>query len=136
MTIQSVTIQMPVGLYNRLKRRAEQAHHSVEVEVLETVAASVPVDEELSRDLTEAVMRLAALDDDALWLVARAFFPVEKSIQLENLHFKRQDRGLNEAETQQAAELASKLEKFMFLRAQALALLMQRGHDVSTFANL
>ena len=113
MTIRSVTIQMPVGLYNRLKRRAEQAHHSVEVEVLETVAASVPVDEELSRDLTEAVMRLAALDDDALWLVARAFFPVEKSTQLENLHFKRQDRGLNEAETQQAAGLASKLENFM-----------------------
>jgi len=131
-TIQSVTIPIPNGLYDRLKRRAEQAHHSIEAEVLEMVAAAIPADEELPSDLADAVARLATANDDALWQLVHARFSAEKSAQLENLHLKRQDRGLNQSEAKQAADLAEELEKFMFMRAQAMALLMQRGHDLSS----
>jgi hypothetical protein len=123
---------MPVGLYERLKRRADQAHRSIEAEVLETVASAVPADESLSPDLEEAVVRLALMDDNALWELVQTHFPAEKSARLSALHWKRQDSGLVQAETQQAAQLAQELEQFMFLRAQAMALLMQRGHELST----
>lgn len=46
MTIQPVTSNLPAHLYNRLKRRAEQAHRTVEAELLEVVASAVPVADE------------------------------------------------------------------------------------------
>jgi hypothetical protein len=122
---------MPAGLYERLKRRADQAHRSIEAEMLETVASAVPADNSLSSDLEEAVSRLALMDDNALWELVQTHFPAEKSAHLSSLHWKRQDTGLEQTETQQAAQLAQELERFMFLRAQAMALLMQRGHELS-----
>jgi hypothetical protein len=53
---------------------------------------------------------------------------------LEALHLRRQARNLSQAEAHQAAALADELEQFMFLRAQAMSLLMQRGHNVSVLA--
>ncbi len=47
MTIQPITLNLPGHLYNRLKRRAEQAHRTVEAELLEVVASAVPVADEL-----------------------------------------------------------------------------------------
>lgn len=134
MTVQSITVHLPAGLYNRLKRRAERAHRSVEAEMLATVAETLPSDEDLSPEVAQAVSRLAALDDDALWHVAQARFPSEKSTQLEALHLRRQADGLSQAEAHQAATLTDELEQFMFLRAQALSLLMQRGYNVAGLA--
>jgi hypothetical protein len=122
---------MPVGLYERLKRRADEAHRSVEAEVLETVASAVPEEDSLSSDLEEIATRLALLDDDALWEIIQTHFPKEKSTRLADLHWKRQDTSLEQDEVQQAAQLAQELERFMFLRAQAMALLIQRGHEIS-----
>jgi plasmid stability protein len=134
MTVQPITVHLPTGLYNRLKRRAERAHRSVEAEMLATVAETLPADEDLSPELAQAVSRLAALDDDALWQAAQARFPAEKSTKLEVLHLRRQAGSLSQAEAHQAAALTDELEQFMFLRAQALSLLMQRGHDVAGLA--
>lgn len=131
MVLQSVTVELPTGLYDRLKRRAEQAHRSIEAEVIEAVASAVPADEELSPELSRMVATLAAADDESLWRAARAQFPPEKSAQLERYHMRRQAGRATDAEIRQSAELAAELESFMFLRAQAMSFLMQRGHDLS-----
>ena len=134
MTIQSVTLNLPGHLYNRLKRRAEQAHRTVEAELLEVVASAVPVADELPAELNEAISPLALLDDEALWRAARSHLPAEAAAQMENLHLKRQREGLIEAEAQTLAGLVRQYERTMLVRAQAAALLKQRGHDVSELA--
>ena len=53
MTVQTVTLKMPSLLYDRVKRRAEQAHRSVETELLETVAVAVPAGDELPNDMDD-----------------------------------------------------------------------------------
>jgi hypothetical protein len=131
MTIQTVTLEMPSLLYDRVKRRAERAHRSVETELLEAVATAVPAPEESSSDLTETITSLAMLDDATLRRAAKSHFSVEYAAELEALHFKRQDAGLTEEETRRATELTRQYERAMVTRAQALALLLQRGHDVS-----
>ena len=131
MTVQTVTLSMPSTLYDRIKRRAEQARRSVEAELLEAVAMAVPVADELPPDLVETISSLAHLDDETLQRAARSHFPTEKATELEALHLKRQDEGLTEDEAQRAAELTRQYERAMLIRAQATALLMQRGHDVS-----
>ena len=134
MTIQSVTVQLPTGLYNRLKRRAEQAHRSIETEMVEAVAGALSADDVLPPELDMALAQLAAADDDALWRMVRAQFPAEKSAQLEALHLRRQVRAWSAVEARQADELTAAIEQFMFLRAQAMSLLLQRGYVMAALA--
>lgn len=131
MTVQTVTLNLPSVLYDRLKRRADQAHRSIETELIEAVAMTVPSGAELPDDLVEQVSSLTLLDEKTLRRAAQSHFSAEKAAELEALHLKRQDEGLTEKETQQAGELTSQYERAMVLRAQAIALLLQRGYDVS-----
>jgi plasmid stability protein len=131
MNVQSITLNLPGPLYNRLKQRADQAHRTVEDELIEVVATAVPVGDELPADLSEAISPLSLLDDDALWRAARTHLPVEAAAQMENLHLKRQREGLTETEAQILTSLVQQYERTMLVRAQAAALLKQRGYDVS-----
>jgi plasmid stability protein len=131
MTVQSVTLNLPDILYNRLRHRAEQTHRTVEAELLEVVATAVPIEDELPPDLAEAVASLTLLDDQALWQAARSRLTATASAQMEALHLKRQREGLTEAEAQTLAGLVRQYERAMLVRAQAAMLLKQRGYDVS-----
>ena len=132
MSLQSVTLGVPTGLYDQLKQRANQACRSIEQELLDVLAAAVP--EQLPDDLAEAITPLSLLDDDALWRAARSRLPDDLAEQLERLHLKRQREGLTAAETQQAAALLRQYERAMLVRARAAALLKERRHDVSPLA--
>jgi len=134
MAIQPVTLNLPSALYNRLKRRAEQTHRTVEAELLEVVAIAVPVTDEIPADLEDAISPLSLLDDEALWQAARSHLPKEATEQLESLHLKRQREGLTETESQTLAGLVRQYERAMLVRSQAAVLLKQRGHDVSNLA--
>jgi len=131
MTVQPVILDLPRPLYNRLKRRADQARRTVEDELIQVVATAVPVGDELPADLDEAISPLSLLDDDALWRAARTHLPTEAAAQMENLHLKRQRKGLTEPEAQILTGLVRQYERTMLVRAQAAALLKQRGCDVS-----
>jgi hypothetical protein len=129
--MQHVTLNVPDRLYERLRRMAEEAHRTVEDELLDVVAAAVPGADDLPSDLDEAVAQLAVLDDAALFGAARAGMPKDDAEELERLHHKRQREGLTEAEAHAAASLTRQYERFMLVRAEAAALLARRGHDVS-----
>ena len=130
MTAQAITLNLPGPLYNRLKQRAEKSRRSIEAELLEVVATAVPAADELPADLNEAVSPLLLLDDNALWRAARSHLPQAAAAQLESLHLKRQREGLTESETQTLNGLVRQYERYMLVRAQATALLKQRGHKV------
>lgn len=131
MTTQSVTIRLPDPIYQQLKRRADRTRRSIEDELLEVVAAAVPVADELSEDLAQAISSLAGLDDEALWRAARELLPADAAERLESLGQKRQRAALTEAEIQEATALLRQYERVMLVRAHAAALLKQRGYDVS-----
>jgi plasmid stability protein len=131
MTTQTVTLDLPGTLYHQLKQRAERSHRTVEDELLELLAAAVPAADELPVDLTEALSPLQVLDDETLWRAARSHFAAEAASQLETLHLKQQRDGLSEAEDQTRTVLVRQYERAMLVRAQAAALLKQRGYDVA-----
>jgi hypothetical protein len=132
MTVHAVTLNVPTPLYQRLKQRADQARRPVEAEVLDVLAAAVPVADELPVDLAEAISPLSLLDDEALWRAARSHLAAEAAAQLEELNQKQQREGLGDAERETLAALMRQYERAMLVRAQAAVLLQQRGHDVST----
>ena len=131
MSVQPITVNLPTILYSRLRRRAEQSRHTVEAELLEVVTTAMPVADDLPADLSEAISPLSLLEDAALWRAARSRLASETAAQLEVLHLKRQRDGLTATEEQILAGLVRQYERVMLVRAQAAALLKQRGQDVS-----
>ncbi|MGO9922462.1 MAG: hypothetical protein ACLQIB_48175, partial [Isosphaeraceae bacterium] len=74
------------------------------------------------------------MDDAALWQAARSRLSKKEAAQLEVLHLKRQKVGISESEASALAELVQRYERSMLVRAQAAALLKQRGCDLSGLA--
>ncbi|PKO22800.1 MAG: hypothetical protein CVU38_07510 [Chloroflexi bacterium HGW-Chloroflexi-1] len=131
MTVQTMTLDLPGPLYNRLKQRAERTRRTVEAELLEAAAVSMQAEEDLPADLAQAVSSLRFLDDAALWRAARSHLPTTVSAKTEALHLKRQSEGLTASEVQTLGELMHQYERTMLVRAEAAFLLKQRGYDVS-----
>jgi hypothetical protein len=91
----------------------------------------VPGLDNLPQDLEDAISPLALLNDDALWRAARTRISPEAAEHLEELHAKRRRESLTGAETHALTALMWQYDRAMLVRAQAAALLKQRGHDVS-----
>lgn len=120
MALQTMTLHMPDALYDRFKQRAAHARRSVEEELLDVLAAAVPVTCELPAGIADALSPLALLallDDEALWRAARSHLAVESAVELEALHLKRQREGLTDSEAETAAALVRHYERAMLVRA-------------------
>jgi len=131
MSEHTVTLTIPTAIYDHLKRRAEASKRTVQDEIVELLLAQVPVESELPADLAGAIAPLSLFNDEELWRAARSRFPAEDAAELEELHHKREREGLSEEEARTLAGLVRRYERSMLVRAQAAALLKQRGHDVS-----
>ncbi len=131
MSLQTVTLELPEPLYERLRDRAALSQRSVEVEARETLASALQEDDSLPADLEAAIAPLALLSDAELWQAGRTRLSQKTVEQLAELNLKRQREGLTEAEAATAATLIHQYERVMLIRAEAAALLKQRGHDVS-----
>ena len=75
--------------------------------------------------------QLDALEDEALWQLARSHLSRKEGAELENLHLKWQSEGLTPDESARASFLVGQYERTMVLRARAARVLKERGHDVS-----
>jgi uncharacterized protein YnzC (UPF0291/DUF896 family) len=131
MSAQSVTLRLPVSLYDLLRQRAQQTRRSLEAEILDLVTSAVRPDDDLPPDLREVVAPLRSLNDDALRRTAMDRFPEDAARRFTELNHKQQREGLTEEETSDLADLRRGYERFMVLRAEAAALLKERGYDVS-----
>ena len=132
MTVHSVTLDIPATLYSRIEQRAARTQRSVEEELLDVLTSALPASEDLPADLAAALAPLALLDDTALWRAAQSHLSADAVARLEALHLKRQSEGLSDTEEAEVARLVRQYERTMLVRARAVALLKQRGKDVST----
>jgi len=132
MAAHAVTLHLPETLYKRFQQRAEWSHRSLETEILDAVASAASEEGELSPDLIEALEALQQLADEQLWRLAREAMSPEASQELESLHLKQRDAGLDREEDAARANLIREYERSMLVRAQAAKLLKDRGYDVSS----
>jgi plasmid stability protein len=128
---QTITLNLPDFIYEKIKHRAEQTQRSIEDELLEMVASTVPESEELPVDLAQAVAGLSFLDDKTLWQAARTHLSARSVARIETLHSKRRGQGLSDAEETELAALVKEYDKSILIRSEAMGILMDRGHDVS-----
>lgn len=127
----TVTLALSPDVYNRLQQRAQQHRRGLEEEASLALAAAVNTPPMLPDDLETILSALNTFDDDTLWQVSHSQPTVEDGIFLQILVDKRRRSGLTPAEQQWLAELGERHDRVMVLRAKAVALLHQRGVDVS-----
>lgn len=90
MAAQAVTVSLPSLLYERLSRRAQRTHRTVEAEPIDAVAMLPDEPDELPADMEEAIAALHLLADEALWRAAGQRLAADKAPLIEELHLKRQ----------------------------------------------
>lgn len=130
MADRTMILNLPEQVYDQLQAQAQRHQRRIEDEAALALAATVRRDV-LPADLEAAITALATLDDDALWQVSRSQPSVEDGVLLAALIDKRRRDGLIPAEQNLLAELIDRHDRVMVLRAEAIALLNERGRDVS-----
>jgi hypothetical protein len=131
MAARAVTLELPAPLYDLFSSRAERAHRSLEAELLDAVATVAADEEELSAEMTRALVDLELLSDDELWRSARNHLSDKVRSRHEALNIKQQRERLTPAEKEELEQLVHQYDWAVLLRAEAARLLKKRGHDVS-----
>ena len=127
--MQSVTVQLPDSLYQRMRRRARERNRSVEDEVAEVVERAFA--EDVSPATADLLEQLPHLIDQDLWQAARLRVPADKALRMQDLIWKEQAEGLTVVEQDEATQLQQYARRIMLVRGEAAALLAERGYDVS-----
>ena len=127
----TVTLTLPTAVYDELRQRAQHHQRALEDVATATLIGAVGVGDKLPVDLAAAIAALSGLDVDSLWRVSRSQPTEEDRILLDTLVDKRERQGTTPAEDQLLADLIDRHDRVMVLRAEAIALLRQRGIDVS-----
>ena len=131
MTGPTVTLTLPEAVYDALRQRAHQHQRRLEDEATLTMIATLGPESGLPSDLATAIDALSNLDEDGLWRVSMSQPSVEDKILLDTFVDKRRRQGTTADEDRLLMELVDRHDRVMVLRAEAVALLHQRGIDVA-----
>jgi hypothetical protein len=130
---QTIPIQLPEAIYQRLQQVAHATHHSIEEVVLQTIRGNLPPSlDDLSPELHGVVADLQHMSDEALWSVTKEPLPPHQWRRHQRLLRKGQEGPLSTAEHEELAELRAAADRFVTRRSYALALLKWHGHTIPT----
>jgi len=132
---ETITLQIPEALYQRLEIAAGATQRSLEDIILQALQIGSPptwkdVPEEFQTDLAS----LDRLDDNALWQIARS---QKTQLEMERYEFllaKQQNTALTDSERLELDNLRKDSDLFMLRKSQAAAILKWRGHNVPRLA--
>lgn len=127
MSQQSVTLELPDELYERIRQAADASHRPVSDVLVETLTyffGDMPFDNPVTDDA------LRHLTDAQLWALVYRQFPVMQDIRLRDLSALGKSGQLSENEQRQLEQLVSSYDQYVLLRSRVLVELHLRGHDV------
>jgi len=133
MSTQTLTVNLPDNLYRQVARRAERMHSSLEDELIAVVATALSTTAGVPAETLNALAQLAYLNDDELLAAAQMMIAPTENARMQSLLFKRQAEGLTIPEQAETEALLHRSDHIMLVRVQAMALLRERGHNVTNF---
>lgn len=109
-----------------------QVQHSGEAPVSPPVTGPPFDPPPLPLEVEEALVKLDNLSNGDLWDIARTALNQDDLNEIERLTSQQREAGLTAAANAQLHELLSRYDQAVLKRARAIALLKQRGQDVSS----
>ena len=133
MSVETVTLQIPEILYQRLVNTAHATQRPLEEVVLHALQIGSPPEwDNVPPEFQADLAALDKLDDNTLWQIARSHKTAEEMERYNTLLEGNSNNTLTEAERLELMALRQEADRFMLLKAQAAVLLRWRGHRVPT----
>jgi len=130
MSYQTVHIEVPLPLFQRLQRVAQNTHRSIEDVLSTTVNVALPPDPDLPLELADQLAAMNMFSDQALWAATASAFSPTQQRRLEQLTDSGDERQLTAAESAELTQLLEVYDYAVLRRAHALALLAHRGYEL------
>ncbi len=125
---QTLTITLPDSVFKILTGMAELTYRTVDEVVLSAVETTV-ISPDLPGDIASELASMPTFSDEKLWAAIKPTFSEYEQSRLTQL--SELERPLTRMEEAEQATLLRAYDRSVLRRAQALALLKQRGHDLS-----
>jgi hypothetical protein len=131
MAERQITITVPDETYEPFQRRAERERRSVEEVMVAAMEAAIQRDPDQTSSWRAALGALAWLDTPTLWQIIERGAETDDVLLLRALYEQRQQADPPPGTDAITRTLIAQHDRTVLIRAQALALLRQRGEDVS-----
>lgn len=130
MSQQSVLLQLPEALYERVQRAAQESNRPVETVLLDSLSllfGDLPDTKTFTRQYLET------LSGEQLWAIV--YRPLIESVDkhLQELTGRSKEGNLSDDELAEMERLVGQVDDYIVLRSKALVLLKERGHDVERY---
>lgn len=138
MATQTHTITLSEAFYQQLARQAQAEQRGVDEWIQAALRRHIPlsVEDDLSPELQRELAALADLSDEALWQIARSTMSSDSVAIYDMLLERRQAGSLTDEGQQWLARLRQEAEHLTLRKAQAYALLQQRGYRLPALTEL
>ncbi len=128
---QTVSVELPEDLYQRVCETASAVARSVQDVVAASVAMSLPpLEEDLPPDVRAELGPMALLSADELREMSRESLDLDRQSRLESLASPQKKRPLSDVEQAELDDLVHQAQIVMLHRAEARRLLALRGHPL------
>jgi hypothetical protein len=126
----TVTIQLPETAFRKLQRAAELTYRSIDEVLVRTIDAALVAPPNLPSHLANELAAMLLLSDEALWAAMQPSFSPTEQERLCQLNHAGGERDLAQAELIEQEALLIAYHRSVLRRAQAMAILKQRGHSI------
>jgi len=134
MPVETVTLQIPEIIYQRLVNTARATQRPLEEVMLHALQIGSPPEwDNVPPEFQPDLAALDKLDDNTLWQIARSHKTAAEMERYNTLLEGNSSQTLTEAERLELMALRQETDCFMLLKAQAAVLLRWRGHRVPSF---
>jgi len=131
---QTITVKLPPLVIDKLKRAAELTYRSVDEVLASTIAVTLIAPPGLPDDLAGELAAMRLLSDQALQAAAHPSLSPAEQYRLRQLNHAAGERALTQAEAAEQTALLTAYHRSVLRRAQALAILAERGYPIRTEA--
>lgn len=127
MTFQTITLNIPARVYQRVQRAAEAVQSPIEKVIVETLDTALPSLDDVPPEMVDELAAMSTLSDKSLWQAARSMMSAKQQARLQRLSALQQERPLKPAEVRQLDGLVNEYGRVTLRKAHAYALLHKRG---------
>ena len=133
MSVETVTLQIPEILYQRLVHTSRATQRPLEEVILHALQIGSPPEwDNVPPEFQADLAALDKLDDNTLWQIARSYKTAAEMERYNILLEGNSNNILTETERLELMALRQEGDRFMLLKAQAAVLLRWGGHRVPT----
>jgi hypothetical protein len=136
MTVSTVAAPVPAPLYQRIERLAKATRRSVPETLASALAAALPPAPDLPQALADELAGLHWLSDAGLRKAIQPTFSRAQQERLGELNVAEDERQLTAAEEAERTQLLAEYQRSLLRRAEAFAILAQRGYPVPDYDEL